>query len=216
MWNPLRKSSVQAPPTFPTVQWADVAAGKLRNTPDYHSIIDQKIHPLFVYDDPGTVKTGIDSSMHVCTAFTLRPFQHWQKMLGEESFPVAFEADDFFDIPKTAYDAPQVKIKGSLYLVRTQLIIALDRAMENMVSYERKKTRLVIPFTEEVADRLNLGEVSHEKPGFRFLEAFMYVGKPDYWNNFLDCGYLFRPVPIYPTIERPGMGPHSYFTIDVF
>lgn len=149
----------------------------------------------------------IENSAFICYAYTLRKYSYWQQRDG-----VAIP------LPGTAADvlAPPLKIKGELHAVESSEFRNLDIFKDNLVSFRRQRVKLLIPHRpfHRIPERYDNGKpiplmpnqihIGNERIS-RPVEAWMYVGVPEYWNDLLDGGYLFTKMPSYKD-KRPWLG----------
>jgi gamma-glutamylcyclotransferase (GGCT)/AIG2-like uncharacterized protein YtfP len=151
--------------------------------------------PVFIYDQlmrKHRMNHLLENhSQFQCTAYTWGSnWTLWKKRLGLGTFPIPLR------IPMTGVE--QGRIKGEIYKVRSSRIIDLDEYKLNGVEFRRKKVDLLIPYRRQQRivnedhnyETINTDLVAH-------VEAWMYVGRYKYWQDFIDAGYNFKTCKIY-------------------
>lgn len=147
----------------------------------------------------------ISDATHIGTAYSLREFSGWRKIVGHGSYAIALDNNaPIFDDTQEEYvrlgwepmmRAYKNKIKGEIHFVTPDTITALDSLLENGVAFERRRVTLQLPyrFLYEAADGSR--HVSFRRT--EIIVAWMYIGKNDYWNPLLDNGFLFKPMKLF-------------------
>jgi len=169
-------------------QWLEEDQWETKNTPDVATLEAQALVHVFVYGQmmrkrPQHKKwMGDKNSAYLCYGFTYEPYEMWKKELGKESYPVALEG--------ATPGFPSNRIKGELHTMLPHQVFTLDRMMENTVQFERRRVRIVIPHYRD----MSFFGSAQDMPAFQAedkythslqtptVSAFMYVGKPDYWE----------------------------------
>jgi hypothetical protein len=211
-------SPVDVPPTKFTFDddWVNKWRAKVQFTPDGNFLSQQAYQPFFVYDRlmEGYEEHGKISELVVPLTqigFTVSRFNHWRKNLGKLSFPIALSTTDKPGNPPWAdlvretswfKDAPPAIIRGIVYSIRSESFYELDRLYRNGVQFERKKVKISIPYR---AKKENGGAAYNLK-----LWCWMYVGKPDYWEDQLN-NMFFSPVPIVEQHPISTVSDYSFF-----
>ena len=161
------------------------------------------------YDDHGKIKDTVIPLTQI--GFTVQRFNHWRKNLGKLSFPIALETRDKPSNPPWAdlvretswfKDAPPVIVRGIVYSITSESFFELDRLYRNGVQFERKKVKISIPYR---AKKENGGAAYNLK-----LWCWMYVGKPDYWEDQLS-NMFFSPVPVVEQHPISTVSDYSFF-----
>lgn len=130
---------------------------------------------------------------------------------------------------------PVAKIKGEVYLIRPQRFIDLDRLKQNTVEYVRRRVRLIVPFRHVVwlkdhnldpafgvqdtfcRSEYNGSSVRTTEERVVVIRAWMYIGKPEYWDPLITL-YDYKSVETfygknrrwceqYYSIRRPQLPP---------
>lgn len=197
--------------SLPTKEWIDFVNNRCHFTPDVAQLERSELQLLFC---PGEMKRNFedyqhieDSSAYLCVAFTQKPFNFYQHILdqGRTTIPIEVEVPSTF--------IPNVKIKGELHAISTDTLIKLDKFKLNGVEFNRKRTKLVVPYRYianenkdaegkilPLALRGKKGILSPER--VHLVDAWMYVGAPEHWNDLLDGGYLFQPVKTFTSSKE--------------
>lgn len=163
--------------------------------------------PVFMY---GTMKRRFrsydfikDFSQFRGVAFTANPnWSMWKKSLGDGTFPIAMR------VPYSM--VPQARVKGELFLIDSQRIFDLDEILLNGVEFRRKKVNILVPYCRN----RRIVNADHNYEDQRLdaiyrLQAYMYVGRHDYWKDHLDAGYHFKLCTCYS--PRGLILPGSYY-----
>jgi len=132
-----------------------------------------------------------EHSQFIGNAFTLgENWVLWKKKLGVGTFPIALRIP--FEMTQTG------RIKGELFKVNSSRILELDEYKSNGVEFRRKRVEVLIPYRhiKRIVNRdHNYEQVITDHVAK--LEAWMYIGRYKYWQDFLDAGYHFKPCKIY-------------------
>lgn len=154
----------------------------------------------------------IDESAFVCYAWTLNKYQYYQQRDG---LPIPLKGN------RKEILVPSLKIKGELHAVRSGAFRELDNYKDNLVSFRRQRIKLLIPHRPlfKLPERYNNGKpiplmtnqfvIGAERIS-RPVEAWMYEGVPEYWDDLLDGGFNFNKVSIYED-KRPWLG--QYYSL---
>jgi gamma-glutamylcyclotransferase (GGCT)/AIG2-like uncharacterized protein YtfP len=145
--------------------------------------------PLFVYDQwmqTHRMHSMIHSwSQFRGTAFTANDnWIMWKKRLGQGTFPIPMR------MPSIGIETG--RISGELYLIDSGRIKVLDEYKENGVEFRRKSVEVLIPYRHKI-----LFVNKDHNYQWRITElitkvnAWMYIGRHKYWQEFLDAGYSF-------------------------
>ncbi len=126
-----------------------------------------------------------DCSAYLCKAETLSPFIMWKKKLGEESYPIPMRTDRGFLNAHTWCDPKRGDpgaVRGELHAVKPLKFFPLvDKLRQNTVQFQRERVDLMINYRYRAFSLREGWHMSEEKRVF--VEAWMYVGKPDYWGE---------------------------------
>lgn len=115
------------------------------------------------------------------SCFTLEKFTFFKKDLGVASYPIAMEKgwnpEDYHRVKPVP-----AKIKGQLYTIFSQGIKKLDIHRQNTLQFKRIRTDISLPFHHvSYSTERPLPKIS--RPYLRTVEAWMYVGIPEYWGS---------------------------------
>lgn len=198
---------------LPSLKWVlEDMERKHLYTPDKETVLAKSKWYLFLPDDLKFRHRRHDliqgnSELKVHAAYTEKDFFHWKKDLGDASFTIPLQCTPK---EKQGHLGPMpAKVCGELHLVDSHLLLYLDQHRLNGVQFERKRIKLRIPYreqrwlkdrgrAEEVLGR-NLDASTAYLTKWQYAEewAWMYCGIRDYWDEQLDAGYQFQPVPVY-------------------
>lgn len=186
--------------------WLATWKAKIHYTPDAAKLSQKMCHPLFVYDRLMEGRDDFnlicDHAIPIATAYTVNKFECWRKNMGVLSRPIAMESfqrnksnnlwqDISLANPRIA---PPALVKGYLYSIFSDAFFELDKHYRNMIQFERKKILVQIPFRY---DRANTMKGNGGNEFIARLEAWMYVGVPDYWEKQFDAGLFFSPTKLH-------------------
>ncbi len=132
----------------------------------------------------------------------------YKKLLGKETFPLAFKIEDDQKHGLSSLLGDMGQVMGELYSIPPMHVVALDLYMLNTVQFERIPVQVLIPFKPQGQDKFEIHKT----------EAMMYVGRQDFWNDQLkdaEQRKLFsqskRLFAVKET-DEPELG--AYFTFD--
>lgn len=175
-------------------------------TPDAAILSRKESHLFFIADEMmekhyDYARLGAEAT-NICQVLTQDKFSYWKKNLGKKSFALALE---------NGYTEKR-QIRGELHLLLTEQIFKLDEHRENGVQYDRKRVKLILPYTQTQMKYQQMGFVLEDVPLMdKTINAWMYVGRSEYWDKLLDGGYMFSPVKHF-TPHNPLLQQYYYFT----
>jgi len=182
-------------------------------TPDISELELHQFVLLFVCDDVmragKNYKLIAEHSAKAARGFTMKAFNFYSKRTDGMGIPMKVDAQP------DRFSFTALKIKGEIHAVRPAAFPDLDRWYQNGQMFRRVRTKILYP-TREHGMIVNKDSMGRKLPvalqgAKHFLlpekvepiEAWMYVGVPNYWNPLLDGGYEFETVPIrYPKEDR--------------
>lgn len=178
-------------------------------TKDMMVLQQYKDHLIFI---PCDMKRGkgnhhfLEDAKAYGLGYTRSKYTMYKKNLGDLSFPIPLpETHSTPRIYGKHFTGVSARIRGEMYFVTAETIKELDTYKRNGVEFERILTQIVYPY-REVYDQTNRdsGEFElHLTPELTYLmSAWMYVGLPEYWNEYLDAGALFSPCNLYPSRKK--------------
>lgn len=207
----IQSSPVISEPLPPT-EWFKEIEDRQRYTPDGHLNDSREFMLLFVYDrkmekmneNSLIADSSLPNRGKLATAFTSKSFYMVTKQLGQFKYPIALEM-------KPSMTTRIAKIKGELWKVRPDRYLELDKHMENKVFFKRRRIQITVPCYISV-NRVPGASVNNNAarllggtkrgPYAPSVEAWTYIGDPDYWVPQLDGGYIFKRCPIF-TAKNP-------------
>lgn len=190
---------------------------RLQFTPDYAELEQKKGHLLFIHDDMAQlqphhdlVKEGSLSGFYPFNyGYTARNFTYLNKNLGLKSIPIALDLRDRDNIPRCMSDT--ARIRGEVYAVRPRTFISLDTHRQNGIQFKRTQVTVNIPSkkvkkhtTTDSTGRVFI-DYSLSKEEMVSVQAWMYIGREEYWKDQLhaEAGFFdFTPVDIIEEEER--------------
>lgn len=178
-------------------------------TPDLWQLEMRKAHPVFIADDmmqtqPNhkmVAEGGLSGFYPFHYGYTSQRYNFVKKNLGLKSFPIALDLRETDELP--AFMVERHRIRGEVYALRAEQIIALDNHRQNGVQFTRT------PVTINIGHRKNYKHTTTDSKGNKFIDyslgreemtsitAFMYVGREAYWKDQLEAGFFdFSPIDI--------------------
>jgi hypothetical protein len=174
------------------------------HTPDHNKLSSYHTQFLFL---PCEYKQGLpchDLIAHdverVRTAYTVDPYVMYEYDRGVGSYPIV--------LPYSKENGTKPAfIAGDLFKVSSpDLFYSLDSIRENGIKFNRKRVQLQLR-----SRKIRYVRDIHKYPEFtplsnstvitgwftEYIKAWMYLGVPEYWNDLIDGGYMFRPVKRY-------------------
>lgn len=207
----------------PTLDWLTHFNEETKFTPDVAEIELAPWSIFFIHDE---LKEGCkghqqikDTSVFLADAISQGGFCFYNHKFADDGTPednqVALERATTDRILPWADQrgAPNAHISGQLYRIRSNHVKKLDTMYENGVQFLRKRVQVrVNDFRERLAfknrfqienfakDYLNYhttrGIITSPISKTYFVDAWMYVGVPDFWEDQLDAGLRFEPVQL--------------------
>lgn len=225
MFNGAARSLKNLFASHPDRHWKIMMDQYLEYTPDSGTLTQNYCQFLFVYDrlmrqfdehqviEQDAIPLGLERAG--ITAYTQGSYGLWQQNLGKASFPLALTSQSK-DIM-----APPSRIRGELYAIRPYRFLTLDKAYQNGVQFKRERVKLVLPYRDvrwfkegdEMAGRSGMDSGCTRVSAYNLaksIDAWMYVGVTDHWNDLLDGGYHFSPVKRIES-RTPWLGHYYYF-----
>lgn len=178
-----------------------------RRTPDLWYLNQHARQLVFIADE---FKVGLEKHellegqqpFHP-SCYTLQPFTVYKKDLGVHSFPLPFK--EGVDFETHGWYKPELaRIKGELYALPSPFIWkVLDIHKENGLQFTRERVSITLPWREVRFnnDREAVNWVSKiptiSKDYVRTVRAWMYIARPEYWDDYIGVALGTRAVPIY-------------------
>lgn len=208
-------------------EFLDRHAMRRRFSPDLH-VLEERDFQLFFITDEMKRKEHKHSIMNagsafLATAYTKSEYQFIQRSVEVEK-PIAIAFEDkrthaekqgpIMDFAEYLRSYPYGKLRGELHAVRPYQINALDKYKQNTVEFIRKRTTVVVPYQEEFEQRCrDTGEKLTFITGQQvyLIQAWMYVGVPDFWEPMLDAGFVFSAVKQFKSGKKWIKNPYYEF-----
>jgi hypothetical protein len=197
---------------LPTSDFFEQADRRVDFTPDMKKLEQSMFQIMFVYGEfmEGHREYDLirEHSVKLAQGFTMEHMTMWKKNLGKLSYPIALQT-------KFAH-TPEARIKGELHSIFSYRYNVLDTHMQRGVHFIRKRVPIIVPYTELVTEQgpNNSVKISNIDTCY-IIKAWMYLGVPEYWIDFLDQGYAFSTVKMYET-ARSNMGYYYHFSKDEY
>lgn len=194
---------------FPSVHEARWLTDSVKHSPDLGYLEQFEYQLLFCGDDTKLNHSHhclIEDNQFIANAFTSNYFNYWQletvnKHDQLERLPIPMQTTILKHTVR--YFPPPLKIAGQLFAVRPYQFRELDNYKQNRVQFQRKRVNLIVPYRPrwyKTNDELEptqklpkaLQGTKHYILGDErvfIIRAWMYVGRPDYWDNLLDAGF---------------------------
>lgn len=124
-------------------------------------------------------------SMFLCNAESIQPFVVWKKDLGEESYPIPMTSPEYGHVPRwrNPRKGDAGSVRGEIHALRPSTAIPiLDKEHLNTVQFIRKRVNFMVDYRYRSFSRREGWHIS--EPQRAFVEAWMYVGIREYWDQF--------------------------------
>lgn len=167
-------------------------------SPDAWKLELQEFQHLLVYQPYEEIKDLVEASIPTAVAFTQdAEFGMWKHTDEHMSHPLVMRVSK----PKrpqkhvSRFTMEPGRIRGQLLAIRPYQLFELDTFMMNGVLYQRELVKVEIPYRQVLfvnkPDLITTG-VQH----FTELEAWMYLGVPDMWDQHMDGGFNYPKMPL--------------------
>lgn len=200
--------------TIPHDDWFAWVRESSRYSPDIAKI-EQYSHQLYFSCDETQAghwkNTLIEGAEYKFPGFTQQSFNYWNTDIPIYP-PVAMPAKGFKNIMPGS--PPIAKIKGQIFKITAEQLLALDIYKENTVQFTRERIRVIVPHRaiKWVKDRSipdpevewysEQGSMALTKERVCILRAWMYYGKREFWDPLIN-NYEFRSVSTHQSNQRP-------------
>lgn len=171
------------------VKWLN---DQVKRSPDLGWLEQLEFALLFCPDDTkvGHSRHGLVSEgIHLCTAYTQHPYHFWEQRIGDERIPIPLRAKQGakpIDLGDLSQFPQPYKMQGELRIILPFQFRLLDDYKENLVQFQRKRVNVIIPYHDKVTPWKEMVHV---------VRAYMYEGRPEYWDDVIDAGFRgFKPV----------------------
>lgn len=177
-------------------------------TPDIWKLEQSMFQLIFIPDDMMRGRqnnhliadAGFNGEVPVHPAcFTLERFTFWKKDLGLESYGIPLPKEHIPTNWLRVRPTP-AKIKGQLYAILSPRIIKLDIHRQNGLQFRRVRQKITLPYNQVKYNTKPDGELWSKLPVISpeyiyTVEAWMYVGIPEYWDNLIGDMFQVRECP---------------------
>lgn len=200
MRNPFRKKLQELPQA---VAWHN----QYSRTPDLWYLNQHARQLVFIADDFKVGKPRhslIEGQLPIHpSCYTLHNLTVYKKDLGNHSFPLPFEEGVDFDIHGW-YKPELARMQGELYALPSSFLWkVLDIEKDNGVQFERKRVSITLPwrevtFNDDPAAKVWVEKIPNiSKDYIRTVRAWMYIARPEYWDDYIGVSLGTRPVSVY-------------------
>lgn len=202
------------------------AAERNRFTPDIADLERSEFQRVFIYNEmkyahrshsflPETLVER-DAICYTDNYFTLH-----KKQLGKASQAIATDSD-LWPHP-LGPTADRARVQGELYVVCSSHISVLDTYHQNTVEFERRRVRILrpwrhivkakdgFPLNGQILESFKARGIVHSMSGCASMDAWMYIGRQEYWSGFL--ARLFTPVHMYTSPNEQWLKEYYAFTL---
>jgi len=194
---------------LPSLDWLREATPEY--TPDMARLSRYKRQLLFVPDEmmlnhKASPLLGKFAELRAVALTAEENFVLWRKDSGIESEAVPMQGgwqEQYLRNMRMNGEPmfPYARIRGELYSVTPSRFITLDNYKRNGVEFERRRVDLVIPY------RLKLNKNTSSEQYLQPVKAWMYLGVPDFWSDFIKSP-MFHPVDVIkPNNPKLGLLP---------
>lgn len=207
---------------IPPSEWLHQASEEVRFTPDNALLEQADWQIFFIHDD---MKEGMRNhakiksfGVKLLEGTTQEGFTFYIHKFADDGssldIPVAVTRQTTDKIIPWADQkgAPSAHIRGDVYRIRSSHVKELDKFRENGVQFLRRRVKIRVDYRDRVAfkdrgtivnfakDYLNhhvsRAVVTSPIEKTEFIEAWMYVGPSEYWEEQIDAGLNFEPVKL--------------------
>lgn len=189
---------------LPSEEWIKQANEEAALTPDIWRIERYKTQLLFVCDEMQSNchhHPLLCSQAKSCVAFSDTTFSMWKKRMGKESTAIPLRLE--FQSGMAQRSVSLEHVKGEIHQIPPRHFIELDKIKQNGVQFRRVRTSFLVPHT---TTRWSKQTGTFKEKTLDRVKAWMYIGIPEYWNDQIDEGFMFKTVQKYaarnPMIER--------------
>lgn len=184
-------------PDADEVKWL---LNSIKHSPDL-GWLEQKEGWLYFATDEmksGHPRYKLGSGAVLCTGYTEKLYNFWYQDEGNDRVPIPMLAQGDHTV---RYFPPPLRIQGELQYVPSSSFQQMDDYKRNTLQFRRQRVNILVPYhVESRGDRDEHGKElpkplqgkNHTVKGperVYVIRAWMYVGRPEYWNDVLDAGF---------------------------
>lgn len=201
------------------------AAARNKFTPDIAELERSEFQRVFIYNEMKYMHRSHSFLPELlaerdATCYTDSYFVLHNKRLGKASQAVATDSD-LWPHPSGA-TADRSRIQGELYVVCSSHISVLDTYHQNTFEFERRRVRILRPYRSivkakdgfplngQILESFKARGIVHSMRGCATMDAWMYVGRQDYWAGLL--ARLFSPVAMFKSPNEEWLKEYYAFT----
>lgn len=183
---------------YPNESWLTAANEEGRHSPDLWDLERSPIQLLFLpcelQEEHTKGALSAEGGLCLFKAFTINKFS---LLRNREDNSAIF------------LDEPRFRIKGEVWAMCSQHYSILDNYKENGVRCTRKHVDVIVPYS-----RVTKSDAASEvRRTMSKLSAWVYEGRPEFWEDKLDGGFQYPPVSVYRP-NNPFLHPFQYFHIN--
>jgi len=172
---------------------------KTKYTPDISKLEEQAWQKVFVIDElkrRHLKHSLLGEDIHYAgPAYTQDPYRLWVKRNDPTASPIPMKASKE-DNGFVRYFPSPAKIKGEVWFVRSERLLALDTYKQNTVEFRRKRVTVILPYRPLTWLKDPYKDPDNTLSGYRpsvklgeervyLLQPWMYVGRHTFWEPHL-------------------------------
>jgi hypothetical protein len=190
--------------------------------------IEQYSHQLvFVFDHhkkdhPLNAILGPEAKLR-WPGYTMKKFHLWESPAPWDNQFIPTPV--VVDIPRFP---PAAAIRGEIWKIPSLQLLRLDMEYQNTVEFQRQRTSLVVPtrkvvFVKDPSLDPDFGvmetihrrdytgsSVKHSPEKVAIVKAWMYIGKPEFWNPLISAYDGYKPVEHFESKQRRWLPKYYY------
>lgn len=194
-------------------------------TPDILQLEKSEYQRVFIYNE---MKHGHRANGFLAetiaerdaTCYTDAYFVMHKKRLGKASQAVATDGDIWPPVNGTS--AERARIQGELYIVPSSHIPVIDTYHQNTLEFVRRRVRILrpwrhvvrakdgFPLNGQMLDTFKARGIVHSMRGCATMDAWMYVGNPNYWGE--QVSWNFQTVSQFTSPNEKWLNNYYAFT----
>lgn len=219
-----------------TQEWLDRFSEETKYTPDVWSLELSPWAVVFIHDDLKETNKSHevlkDQAVKLADAVTREGFCYYNHKFADDGSPmdqpVALRRETADKVVPWAEQkgAPNAHISGELYRINSKFIKMLDTLYENGVQFNRQRVQVRIEgFRKRLAfkNRDQVNNIAKDYLNHHAtravitspitetydVDAWMYIGSSEYWEDQLDAGLRFEPVQLVRN-KKTGLVYYNY------
>lgn len=171
----------------------------VKHSPDLGWLEQKEGWLLLATDDlkSGHSRYSLGGGAVLCTGFTEKKYNFWVQDEGTDRVPIPMLAQSEQTV---RYFPPPLRIQGELQWVQSAAFQRIDDYKRNTKQFRRQRVNVLVPYHVESRGGdehgKELPKVLQDKnyvikgpERVYIIRAWMYVGRPEYWDELLDAGF---------------------------